>query len=247
MNELAIVIPSRKRARRVLKAARLFKSPYVCVAESEFQDYSSAGCKNLVSHPDDISGIGKIRNWILNHFDEAVVVMVDDDVSGLWCNVAETGKLIDNPNQITAIVSNAANIAADLGAHIFGFSQTWDVRKYSPLKPFSLCTWLGGVIGFVGRSESIRYSSHPLRVDIDYCLQSLLHHRIVWQDNRFGFIQNRFSGAGGNSLNRSRAQDELEVNYLRKKWGKYIEFSPLRSSNLRIKINVKRHADLVLT
>ena len=69
-------------------------------------------------------------------------------------------------------------------------------------RPFSLNTWVGGVVGIVGRE--LRYdTSIRLRADIDFCLQSLLRDRIVVVGGRFSFIHTRFAGGGGNAANRS--------------------------------------------
>ncbi|HUT01727.1 MAG TPA: hypothetical protein VM031_04685, partial [Phycisphaerae bacterium] len=47
----------------------------------------------------------------------------------------------------------------------------------------------------IGRE--LRYdTSLLLRADIDFCLQSLLHDRIVLVDGRYSFIHTRFAGGG---------------------------------------------------
>ena len=74
----------------------------------------------------------------------------------------------------------------------------------------SVHTWTGGVIGIDGRK--LRFNqSLLLRADIDFCLQSLVHDRIVLVDGRFSFIHTRFAGGGGNAANRSSARHEQEI------------------------------------
>jgi len=240
MDDFAVVIPSRSRPFTARACALLFHNPFVCVAESEIDEYRSRNVDNLISHPDAVNGIGQMRKWILDNFEHNVVVMVDDDVTGMWVNTGEFGRMVTDSKVITSVLVNTANVASDLGAHVFGFSQSWDVRKYNALHPFSLCTWFGGVIGFVGRSKDVRYSDRCLRVDIDYCLQSLVTHRVVWQDSRYAFVQNRASATGGNSINRSRERDVAEIKYLLQKWGRYLSISLTKGREIRLLLNVRR-------
>jgi hypothetical protein len=69
-----------------------------------------------------------------------------------------------------------------------------------------------------------------LRVDADFTLQNLMKYRIVWCDYRYGFVADRSGLVGGNSQNRSRARDEWEKEYLKRKWGKYITFSEKKTT-----------------
>ena len=145
-NEFLMVMPSRSRVQLAKRAAVLFsKCPYtICVAESEKEVYVLGGCGNVTTHPDDISGVGKIRQWVLDNFSENVIVMADDDVSHAWCSMYRSGFAITEPTAVFEILANAANVTLDLGLHVFGFSQSWDVRKYNATKPLNLCGWVGG-------------------------------------------------------------------------------------------------------
>lgn len=240
-SDLRVVIPSLGRARLALKAMALFRdcNPVVCVAESEQVEYRKSGHKNIVTHPDEVTGIGRIRQWILDNFREHVLVMADDDVSHVWCNMYRSGFAISDPQMVYEILASAANITEDLGAHVFGFSQSWDVRKYNATKPFNLAGWVGGVIGFAGR-RNYRFTENRLRADIDYCLQSLQADRIFFQDNRYGFVHQRFGLPGGNSANRSLQRDTDEIKYLLQKWGRYLSAKVTDSGVLRLVVNVPR-------
>jgi len=241
-----VVIPSRGRIQLAVKSEQLFGScnPVVCVSESEKDDYSRA-CKNVITHPDEVSGIGRIRAWILENFTQEVVVMADDDVSHVWCNMYRTGFAINNPNVVFEILANAANVTADLGLHVFGFSQALDVRKYNATKPINLTGWVGGLVGFVGRRD-YKYSTNCLRADIDYCLQSLQEDRIIYQDNRYAFVHQRFGLSGGNSANRSMARDNEELKYLLLKWGRYLDAKVTDAGTLRLMVRVVRKAKSIL-
>lgn len=101
------------------------------------------------------------------------------------------------------------------------------------------------MIGFVGRTE-YRFSDNCLRADIDYCLQSLQNERIVYQDNRYGFVHQRLGLSGGNSANRSQKRDQEELKYLLRKWGRYLEARVTDVGTLRLVVKVQRKARTIL-
>lgn len=237
---MKVVIPSKNRADTIEEGAlHLFPDAIVCVAESERDDYLKVVPANqLLLHSDDVTGIAPIRQWILDNVDDEVVVQCDDDVSEVISLIGMTTRKIKDVDSIKAIVMQAAECASDAGCSVFGFNQSWDVRKFNFLKPFKNCLWVGGLIGIVGRR--IKYdTSLKLRADIDFCLQSLLVDRIIWQDSRFAFVHKRWKGKGGNSTNRSAERHKAEIDYLKRKWGKYLQIEELEN-DFRLRINVDR-------
>ena len=235
---MKVVIPSRRRA-DVLpsRALQLFPNAVVCVAEEERDEYFRV-CKNIVTHPDDVTGIGPIRQWINNHFSDELLLQVDDDCYSLGVMVGQRARRISHPDDVMAVTRQVGECAREAGAKIFGFNQALDVRKFSPLKPFSFNSWVGGVIGFVGRE--VQYDTTlKLRADIDACLSSLLKHRIVFVDLRFSFAQKRFEGKGGNAVNRSSEQHHRELAYLKRKWGSHLIVRQTKTTT-RLVVNVER-------
>jgi len=189
-------------------------------------------------HDDTVVGIGPLRAWIIEHADDDVVFMVDDDVSGLYSLVGTHRRRMAQPADILRVVENTAHCAAGAGARVFGFSQSWDVRKFMPQKPVCFTGWVGGAIGIIGR-PSLYDRSLLLRADIDACLTSLLKHRIIYRDDRFGFEHRRFGGSGGNAASRSSAQHERELAYLLRKWGAHLKVQPAKST-IRLIVDVQR-------
>ena len=235
---MRVIIPSRKRV-NILKRDALAIFPYatVVVAESEKNDYSF--CTDLVTHPDDVSGIAPIRQWCLDKFDDELILFVDDDVQMVVSLVGYRPTRYSDPGDIAKIVSNAANVCRDLNLAIFGFNQSWDIRKFNPLKPIKLNSWVGGVIGFCGRG--VRYDTRlKMRADVDVCMQSLLKQRIVYTEDRFSFIQTRFALAGGNAVNRSESREKEELGKLMSKWGGYVKISTSYGGTRNIAIHIDR-------
>jgi len=236
---MKIVIPSKNRADVLAEHSfKLFPDATVCVSEDEADAYRKI-TPNLLLHPATVNGIGPKRQWILDNVADDVVFMPDDDLVCVWSNVGFRRRRITDPATVQAIVERAAIIAADMRVGVFGFWQAAFTRYYANFDPFSLNTWVGTALGFVGRR--FRYDEKlVLRADIDYCLQCLLHDRIMLMDCRFKFDNvAAFKGKGGNASNRSLERHQRELDYLKRKWGGHIEIVHDKQT-LRILLKVPR-------
>ena len=235
---MKIVIPSKGRA-AVLpqKALRLFPDALVCVGDDEVDAYGKV-TSNLLVHPASVVGIGPLRQWVLDNVADPCVVMVDDDVTHVYSQVGFHKKRIEDADTARAIVERTAILAQDAGVRVFGFQQAARPLSYANFRPFSLDTWVGGLVGIIGRE--LRYDpSLLLRADIDFCLQSLVRDRFVMVDGRYSFIHTRFAGSGGNATNRSAARHAQEIAYLKRKWGKYLDVVQAKGTT-RIVLRVVR-------
>ena len=92
-----IVIPSRERATTLQqKALTLFPDATVCVHKSEAAAYQRIlPREQLLLH--NVEGLAIIRQWILDHVDDEVVVMVDDDVSMLYSLCGVRARRLPDP------------------------------------------------------------------------------------------------------------------------------------------------------
>ncbi|MGA2499559.1 MAG: hypothetical protein ABSH20_17620 [Tepidisphaeraceae bacterium] len=235
---MRIIIPSKGRASAIGgKALRLFPDATVCVGEDEQDAYAKVS-QNLLVHPAGVVGIGPLRQWVLDHVEDPCVVMVDDDVTHAYSQVGFHKRRIEDADTARAIVERMAILATDAGVRVFGFTQAARPMTYANFRPFGLNTWVGGLVGIVGRE--LRYDTALLlRADIDFCLQSLLHDRIVLVDGRYSFIHTRFGGAGGNVRQRSAERHEQEIHYLIRKWEPYLESVPAKGTT-RLVVRVQR-------
>ena len=211
---------------RDITTHRLLKKYIILVPESEYQAYTNVLTHEVTqSHihkiPDAIQGLGAIRNWVLDQYEDDVI-MLDDDITAFTSVTRKKGYKITNPQVCEEILANTYINARDAGVRVFGFNQTQaDVRKYHSAEPFKLNTWTGTIIGIIGKDLKLD-ERNKLRVDADYCLQSLMKDRIVWIDQRFGFICTRDTNKGGNAFLRSKKSLDREKDYLKRKWGAHI-------------------------
>lgn len=214
----------------------------VVVPESQKELYQQKISNPIITTPNDIKGLGMLRNWCLDNFKEETIIMLDDDILKCYCITGKRAKAFTK-DKVLEVLVNTAIMAKDAGCGVFGFTQT-DIRKFNGTMPFNLCTWVGGVIGVIGKS--IRFRNDKFKVDIDFCLQNLLTNRIIWCDNRYYFIQYRDNNKGGNSEFRTAKDYEQSTKSLKEKWGKYITVKHGKGSQISIKLNVDRKQDIKL-
>lgn len=177
----------------------------------------------IVEIPDAIHGIAKVRNWIIDRFDEECVFMLDGDMSGVNARTHEHGRTITDPEIIEQIVDNTYICARDVGAKVFGYGTSPKAYDFHGNKPFQMHAWVNGAIGIIGRE--VRFDEHQkVKEDVDLCLASLMKHRILWQDNRYYWLAKRRTNHGGMSMYRTMEKDQADAEYLKRKWGKYIDF-----------------------
>jgi hypothetical protein len=242
-SQLRVVIPSRNRVQECAHALRLFPDATIVVHGEEVDQYREGLPEQVEIHSHDLEGgIAPIRQWVLDNFDDEAILFVDDDVKYLKVVAGheDHGRVIKDPLAIAQVIENAAYIASEIGAPIFGFSQTsGDVRKYRPTDPINMAGWVGSVIGVVGRE--IDYDvTLKMRADIDFCLRALLEQRIVFIDKRFSFVHHKMFGhRGGNAHMRGKERSELEMALLKERWGNWVSFVKGKSV-IRIVVRVKR-------
>jgi hypothetical protein len=63
------------------------------------------------------------------------------------------------------------------------------------------------------------------KCDIDATLQELMDNRLVWNEARFCFVQERDKNLGGNSLYRSEERIATEKRHLKRKWKSHIRMA----------------------
>ena len=79
---LGVYVPSYKRSHDIKTYHVLNDCTYV-VRESEADAYRDAGVEKILAAPDaEVDSLPKVRQWIIDHTPEDVVVQIDDDITG---------------------------------------------------------------------------------------------------------------------------------------------------------------------
>ena len=134
---LKIVIPSHKRAERVLTTAAV-DGAILCVEESQEKLYRACNPKiDIVTHPDSVKGLARKRDWIIKHFGD--VFMLDDDITAMQRVYTEKGEKINvEPDVASELIRQAAQACRDAEMFLFGFSTSPGPIAYNSMKPISL-------------------------------------------------------------------------------------------------------------
>ena len=178
------------------------------------RDYNGVIARHEV--PASLAGLSAVRNYVLRQLDQNVVVFVDDDFESIAYTHSAQYAYLDSTG-VQAMLVNLIVNALDVGARVFGISE-FDIRTASPLAPLRFRAVMGGLIGIVGRGLWFD-ERNKLKVDYDYCLQSMSHDRLVLKDQRYWLKQDRNQLPGGNMRFRTREREEAEIANLTKWWG----------------------------
>lgn len=179
---------------------RLLPSAVVCVEESERDDYAAVvPAPQLITHPMMKGGLPPILNWIMDHETVPILIIMDDDFQGVQVNTGSRRFLTD-PDEIVAILENAARNCRDLGLGAFSFSRTANVTAIRPDdRPFVPTQVVANCRGMMngGRHRKFRLDMHG-RADLDWTMRTLLEDRCIYGDVRFFFdFGPIYAGRGG--------------------------------------------------
>ena len=207
---------------------KLLPKAIVSVPESQKSEYLKAG-REVLAHPDSVKGLTPKLNWLLDRFSGEDVLFCDDDlVSVQRCFLAPDDKeprLIKDPDLVMEIIEHTAQLAADVGAYLWGFeASSGAIRYYTGLKPMTLTGYINGcTIGF-RKNHGLKFDERIVaKNDYDICAMNAWRHRICFKNLRYCFTQKEtFTGKGGQSAYRTSATEERDVQLLLKKYGPII-------------------------
>ncbi len=242
---LRLVIMSRSRP-RAITSHKLFPTATLVVPESEVSTYAHIALEKIAI-PDAISGVSAVRNWILRRFTEDAIVMLDDDISACVCMVSLRCRKLST-DETLAMLENSAYCARGAGARLFGWHQRSDPRLLQRNDPFGVNHWVGGGVGVVRDANGSVPKWDELlkcKCDIDATLEELMVNRLVWNEARFCFSQERDKNLGGNSLFRTADRIAAEKRYLKRKWKSHMRFEEYKSQD-RVAIDAPRRQSFSL-
>ena len=221
--DLKIVIPSHKRADRILTTGAV-DGAILCVEESQAMVYKACNPKiEIVTHPDSIKGLARKRDWIIKHFGD--VFMLDDDIDHLVRLYTEKGESSRvEPDLARQIILQTAQACKDAGAFVFGFSTSPAPVSYNSLNPIQLSGYVTGCAHGVLSGSKLWYNPDII-CNEDFWISCLnaYFHRMIWKDTRYYFSQkDTFVNRGGLAEFRNVDAEEKDFNLLRKVFGEEI-------------------------
>lgn len=219
-----IYIPSYKRAKTCLTHQFLEYYQYV-VRDSERASYEEAGIKpeNILSVPDDqINGMVKVNQWLIDNAKEDVICILDDDIRRMVYRL-DNAEDMQGPEEVTAELERIAQIMVDLGIGFGAVDATVTPWNYDSEFAFRGCS---GAIRWVNRPvfkarcvEALEYN-----YDLDVVLQELMLNRIILKPKYICALDVADKTEGGAS-DKSRNDQIASVELMKAKWGKYFSYN----------------------
>lgn len=192
-------------------------------------------CK-LVTHP-SLPSLVRIRNWMIDYFQEDVLVQIDDDLTRLVA--IRNGYATRSPEIIQDVLDNAIDITTDLGLGVFCFNRNARPMDYRPFDPIGLTNApVGSTFGMLGPARTRKFNDeYTGRADLQFTLKTLQEDRILYCDRRFYFDHGRiFTGRGGNVGLVTTQQAERTQALLERNWGAYVAIGYSKSASFRIDV-----------
>jgi hypothetical protein len=236
---MQIFSPSYKRSKTALTHNWFPDLTYV-VHEFEIEEYKRAGLKAIAA-PDETRGnIARVRNWILNQFGSANLVILDDDiesvkrwemVDGNWIQKILSG------DEFLEFIEMGFIMAEDWGVRLWGMNCLGDKGSYREYTPFSCKSYISA--SFHGILPGpLRYDERiPLKEDFDFCIQNLSRYRAMLRFNMFSMVKKDHGNPGGCAVYRTIEREKEQLELLQKKWGTHLIKNDLTEKTTQKKKN----------
>lgn len=226
--KIVIACPSYKRP----KVETLDYIPFcrVYVDEGEYEEYkkNNPPSADIVSCPKGIQGnLCRIRNYIIREELEKngadVLLIVDDDMKGIFFIEKQNRHNVVKTEEIIAFVEKHSILAKDIGAKFWGINVSDDKQCYREYSPFSTTAYVGGPFQCFLKGNDCYYDERlPLKEDYDMTLQQLNKHRVVLRCNKFYYRVKQAENVGGCATYRNLEREMSQLRLLQKKWGSRI-------------------------
>jgi hypothetical protein len=173
---MLIAIPSKGRAGKA-KTLAVLPNATLFVPSLEAESYRAAGAKNVVGVPDDVRGITRTRNWILDNVDDPHVVMIDDDVKAcgyfkLYEHQAKQKKL--NEQEWNNEFQKLFDVTEEMGYRIWGISTDGALRSVYPYKPFLWRSYItASCMGIINDGSTRFDEDFPVKEDYELNLRCI--------------------------------------------------------------------------
>ena len=175
---MLVAVPSKGRAAGMPTIDYMGSLATLFVPESELSQYrSSYPHVEAIGVPDDVRGITRTRNWILDNTEHDWVVMIDDDLASQGymelmpfkgkCRKLKPKEWIDEWRKLFEVTE-------DIGYRIWGTSTDGALRSVYPWSPFLWHSYITGSCMGLRNSTGIRFDeSYPVKEDYEICLRCI--------------------------------------------------------------------------
>lgn len=235
MPSFNIYVPSYKRYDCILTKKYLEYCTYV-VRKSEEELYRNAGIENIWAIEDEqINSVNKVKNYIIEHSQEDVICIIDDDVNQVLYRTDTLEKLEDE-EIITRELERMAQLIYDLDIGYLACPSDSNLKFYD--RPFKFVGVNGGMTIFNKKVLKSKLDTNlKFLSDVDFQLQELMKNRVIMISNYFCFQCSIDTNSGGSNDNKKLADFNIENDIMKQRWGRYYEKAKEGSAG---KIRVQR-------
>lgn len=213
---MIIAVPSKGRAGKV-KTQSILKNCRVYVPALEAKSYRDSGVRNVVPVPDEVRGITRTRNWILNNTDDPHVVMVDDDVKCAgWVRMSDhTCKHVKlKVEDWEAEMERLFQVTEDMNFRIWGMSTESAPRSVYTFNPFRWRSYItASMMGILNDGRTRFDQSFPVKEGYELNLRCIKEDGGVVCARYLYWENDHWHGDGGCKDYRS---DRMERECIRK-------------------------------
>lgn len=198
---MLIAVPSKGRPTKV-KTQAVLPEAVVFVPQSEAPAYERAGVQHIVAVPQDVRGITKTRNWILDYATaDPWVVFLDDDVKLRgWTELLSSEskrRPMDGPKWIAEFVK-FFEVTEALGLRIWGAATDGSLRSIYPYRPFVFHTYVtASCMGILNDGRTRFDESFPVKEDYELCLRCLKDDGAVLGVRYLYWVNDHWKTEGG--------------------------------------------------
>lgn len=236
-----IIIPSKGRADSIQRVQELFPNGVLFVHESEAKEYEKTAVIPIITHK-KTRGYGDVLNEIFKQCTENNIrysAVFDDDKYYFSSLVGNRQRQLST-EQIEQSIINGCQVLEDLDSYMYLFSTASSIIKYSQAEPYKIGFSLpqGAVIHRNSKMMRYKIGVH-YHEDFDFCMDYIKKNKYYIVEMRTLCISKGELNVGGCNSFRNEASHKRAVEYIKKKWGKYVSFRRNTSGVERPHANIK--------
>lgn len=237
---MLVAIPSKGRAGNV-PSQKIISSAFLFVPELEVESYERLEGTNVIGVPDEVRGITKTRNWILDNTDDSWVVFVDDDVRKAgWikmnAHASEVRTLTED--QFLAEWAKLFELTEEMGYRIWGTDTKGEPRAVHPYKPFVFHTYVtASCMGILNDGRTRFDESFPVKEDYELGLRCIMEDGGVVGARYLFWANSHWTDSGGCADYRTQRMEDETIARLMTMYPGYIRQVARRGSSYAIELD----------
>ncbi len=239
---MLIAVPSKGRAGKTKTDKILKEHCTFFVPQSELHQYQDF-VENVIPVPNDIQGITKTRNWILDNTKEVRVAMVDDDVKSCGytkLHERHTTKVDKKePEFWLDEFQKLFDVTEQMGYKIWGIRTESAPRGTYPYTPFLFKSYItASCMGIINDKEYRFDENFPVKEDYEICLRHIVEKGGIISCKYIHWENDHWHDPGGCKDYRTVDMERKAILDLTKKYPGMIRSAKRKANEFTIQLNL---------